>query len=479
MRHAARLDPERAAGWLHTVVKHEALAINRSRRRIVGFAEVDLDALESRTSASPEERVLAADRVARSAEALHGLKPQEVRALWLKALGHSYEQICEATGWTYTKVNRCLAEGRKSFLERYAGIESGQECQRLAPHAVGLRRRRGRRGADRRAARAPAPVPGLPGHGARAARRVAAARRRVPGDRGRGGQRRRRAHGQLLRARVRDGLAAPARARGELVPARAGGLRHRHGRQDGRGGGVGRGGRGRRLRRRGRRHARRAGDRPAAILRGAAGGAALPALKTASRRTRARQRERTSAASRPQRARRPRAARVRRAKPARGDRGAAPAAAGAAPRQHATTTTRRRGTAAARRRGLRRARASGSSAAPASSASRVRDVAHGKHRGPRASSRGKSQPREGARDAQVRDARAGREQGPPHRPDPPARHGRSRADRGDPARAPRGPRRAALSRARRRPRRAVAATCGNPHGHAVLPSDGAPTVPGE
>jgi hypothetical protein len=115
------------------VVKHEALAINRSRRRIVGFAEVDLDALESRTSASPEERALASDRVARSAEALHGLKPQEVRALWLKALGHSYEQICEVTGWTYTKVNRCLAEGRKSFLERYAGIESGQECERLAP----------------------------------------------------------------------------------------------------------------------------------------------------------------------------------------------------------------------------------------------------------------------------------------------------------------------------------------------------------
>jgi RNA polymerase sigma factor (sigma-70 family) len=133
MRHAARLDPERAAGWLHTVVKHEALAINRSRRRIVGSVEPDLDALEARTSASPEEHVMASDRVARSAEALHGLKPQEVRALWLKALGHSYEQICEATGWSYTKVNRCLAEGRKSFLERYAGIESGRECERLAP----------------------------------------------------------------------------------------------------------------------------------------------------------------------------------------------------------------------------------------------------------------------------------------------------------------------------------------------------------
>src|SRR3954469_22948484 len=35
MRHAARLDSDRAAGWLHTVVKHEALAINRSRSRSV------------------------------------------------------------------------------------------------------------------------------------------------------------------------------------------------------------------------------------------------------------------------------------------------------------------------------------------------------------------------------------------------------------------------------------------------------------
>jgi RNA polymerase sigma factor (sigma-70 family) len=133
VRHAARLDPDRAAGWLHTVVKHEALAINRSRRRMLGSGDVDLDALEARTTASPEERVLSSDRVARSAEALHGLKPQEVRALWLRALGHSYEQICEVTGWSYTKVNRCLAEGRKSFLERYAGIESGSECRRLAP----------------------------------------------------------------------------------------------------------------------------------------------------------------------------------------------------------------------------------------------------------------------------------------------------------------------------------------------------------
>jgi hypothetical protein len=51
----------------------------------------------------------------------------------LRAEGYSYKQICEETGWTYTKVNRCLTEGRKAFLDRVAGIESGDECDRLAP----------------------------------------------------------------------------------------------------------------------------------------------------------------------------------------------------------------------------------------------------------------------------------------------------------------------------------------------------------
>jgi RNA polymerase sigma factor (sigma-70 family) len=133
MRHAARLDADRASGWLHTVVKHEALAINRTRSRSVGGEEVDFDAIEVRTAPSPEDRVLGFEQVARSAEALQRLKPQEVRALWLKAMGNSYQEICDATGWSYTKVNRCLAEGRKSFLARYAGIEGGDECRRWAP----------------------------------------------------------------------------------------------------------------------------------------------------------------------------------------------------------------------------------------------------------------------------------------------------------------------------------------------------------
>jgi RNA polymerase sigma factor (sigma-70 family) len=133
MRHAARLDADRAGGWLHTVVKREAVAVNKSRRRTVAGEEVDLDGIEVRTAPSPEDRVLGFERVARSAEALQRLKPHELRALWLKAMGNSYREICETTGWSYTKVNRCLAEGRKSFLARYAGIEAGEECERWAP----------------------------------------------------------------------------------------------------------------------------------------------------------------------------------------------------------------------------------------------------------------------------------------------------------------------------------------------------------
>jgi RNA polymerase sigma factor (sigma-70 family) len=133
MTSADRLDAAHAAGWLHVVVKHEAQAIRRSRAKLVGSADVDLDAQEARRLPSPDEQLLSFDMVSRSAEALQRLKPQELRALWLKAQGHSYNEIAALTGWSYTKVNRCLTEGRRNFLERYAGIESGAECERWMP----------------------------------------------------------------------------------------------------------------------------------------------------------------------------------------------------------------------------------------------------------------------------------------------------------------------------------------------------------
>lgn len=133
LRRASSLEPDRAINWLHTVVKHEAMAVRRSRQELVGGNEVDLDRETAPDAASPEERALSWEHTTRAAEALKRLKPQERKALWLKASGLSYAEIAAHESWTYTKVNRCLAEGRKSFLARYSGIESGAECDRWGP----------------------------------------------------------------------------------------------------------------------------------------------------------------------------------------------------------------------------------------------------------------------------------------------------------------------------------------------------------
>ncbi|MDQ3723319.1 MAG: sigma-70 family RNA polymerase sigma factor [Actinomycetota bacterium] len=133
MAHADRLDIESAAGWLHVVVKREAQAIRRSRQRFVTSDEVDFDKYESRSTPTSDDCLASFDLVGRAAEALQRLKPQELRALWLKAQGHSYNEISALTGWSYTKVNRCLTEGRRSFLSRYATIESGAECKLWLP----------------------------------------------------------------------------------------------------------------------------------------------------------------------------------------------------------------------------------------------------------------------------------------------------------------------------------------------------------
>jgi RNA polymerase sigma factor (sigma-70 family) len=137
---APTTDSRHLIRWMHVVTKHEALAVRRYRERLVSSHPATdsddgsdpIDRLPA-TSAGPDDYALGREHVARSSEALGALKPHEVRALILKAEGFSYAEICELTGWTYTKVNRCMAEGRKRFLEVYASIEEGRRCEELAP----------------------------------------------------------------------------------------------------------------------------------------------------------------------------------------------------------------------------------------------------------------------------------------------------------------------------------------------------------
>ena len=133
VRRVDTVDPATELSWLKVVVRHEALAIRRARSESVAGEELDLDSFVPGTERSVEDKLAAEERVRRSAEALRALKPDEAKALLLKAHGLSYEEIGARCGWSYTKVNRAITEGRRRFLSAFEGIESGAECERFAP----------------------------------------------------------------------------------------------------------------------------------------------------------------------------------------------------------------------------------------------------------------------------------------------------------------------------------------------------------
>jgi RNA polymerase sigma factor (sigma-70 family) len=117
-------EPQRLAAWMQVVTRREALAVRRSRERLLGPpSDFDGERLERLACDRPDphERLERRERIASALRLLFELKPQERRALVLQALGYSYAEICELSGWTYTKVNRCLAEGRAKLRKELAG----------------------------------------------------------------------------------------------------------------------------------------------------------------------------------------------------------------------------------------------------------------------------------------------------------------------------------------------------------------------
>jgi RNA polymerase sigma factor (sigma-70 family) len=124
---------EELVPWLKTVVKHEAFALRRQRDRHSPVTDDGHLSDRPTPPAITHDQAERLEKLSQGAEALARLKPHEIRALLLKAEGYSYREICELTGWSYTKVNRLLTEGRRSFLRRVAAIQGGSECDRLAP----------------------------------------------------------------------------------------------------------------------------------------------------------------------------------------------------------------------------------------------------------------------------------------------------------------------------------------------------------
>jgi RNA polymerase sigma factor (sigma-70 family) len=108
-----RAPPELAA-WMQVVTRREALALRRLRERLLAGGDDDGDPVGGLLCErpGPAEHAERRERVTAAARALAVLKPNERLAILLQAHGYSYTEICGLCGWTYTKVNRCLAEGR-------------------------------------------------------------------------------------------------------------------------------------------------------------------------------------------------------------------------------------------------------------------------------------------------------------------------------------------------------------------------------
>jgi RNA polymerase sigma factor (sigma-70 family) len=141
LRKAPSDNPRELVKWTQTVVRHEAMAIRRERERtLAGPAAFkrepgreDWVALLPTRADGPPDVAERREAVARSREALQALRPQELRALTLLAEGYSYVEIGEITGFSQTKINRCLSEGRERFRQLVARSESGGRCEELAP----------------------------------------------------------------------------------------------------------------------------------------------------------------------------------------------------------------------------------------------------------------------------------------------------------------------------------------------------------
>jgi RNA polymerase sigma factor (sigma-70 family) len=116
-------DLRRLIAWMHVVVRREALAVRRQRERQLNPGEGAPWPAEwvLCERPGPHEQLERRERVARVARLLAELKPQERRAIVLRAEGYSYAEISEITGWTHTKVNRCLSEGRARLRELVRG----------------------------------------------------------------------------------------------------------------------------------------------------------------------------------------------------------------------------------------------------------------------------------------------------------------------------------------------------------------------
>lgn len=116
--------PDAALPWLMVVIRHRAWQLAARRRRYqapiapsptdaLGPTEQLFAVIDDRPG--PAERFERREQLILRIELFDRLKPDERTALLLCAAGFSYREIAAHQGWTQTKVNRCIYEGRAAL----------------------------------------------------------------------------------------------------------------------------------------------------------------------------------------------------------------------------------------------------------------------------------------------------------------------------------------------------------------------------
>ncbi len=152
LQSAPSAEPRRFDAWFYTVVRNEALAAARRRRREAPEAAGDLAGTDRTVAADARRPDVIAEWRERHAdvkEALFGLSETQRSCLILRTAGLGHEQIAELTGRPLRQVERAISRGRARVIEWETAVASGAACERLRA-AIDHVARGGGRPVDRR-----------------------------------------------------------------------------------------------------------------------------------------------------------------------------------------------------------------------------------------------------------------------------------------------------------------------------------------
>ena len=101
------------------IAQHEASRLRRQTERFLSLDQpLYANSPTNGHDLIAEDRTTDLDALIDARDALRRIKPDEARALLALAVGWRYREICDAFAWTYTKTNRCLAEGRAALRQQ-------------------------------------------------------------------------------------------------------------------------------------------------------------------------------------------------------------------------------------------------------------------------------------------------------------------------------------------------------------------------